>query len=167
MNQPDQAWENRLAKLWSTIDDQEEREFITLIDAIAAELPENNPTGLFERAAARDSTGHPDQAVPLYRAALANGLTGERRRRAIIQMSSSLRNLGNPNEAIELLEAELNNPPDHLTGAVRSFLALALTDANREREAVSVALTALSEYLPRYNRSLARYAKALISETDD
>jgi hypothetical protein len=33
--------------------------------------------GLFERGAAFDSTGHPDQAVPLYKAALEAGLTGE------------------------------------------------------------------------------------------
>ena len=31
-------------------------------------------------------------------------------------------------------------------------------DVGREREAVAVSLTALSQYLPRYNRSLARYA---------
>jgi hypothetical protein len=30
----------------------------------------------FERAAAQDSTGHPVEAEPLYRAALAAGLTG-------------------------------------------------------------------------------------------
>ena len=34
-------------------------------------------------------------------------------------------------------------------------------DLGREREAVAVALTALSTYLPRYNRSVARYAQEL------
>ena len=52
-------------------------------------------------------------------------------------------------------------PRDELDGAVRAFLALALVDLGREREAVAVSLTALSHYLPRYNRSLARYAGAL------
>ena len=47
-------------------------------------------------------------------------------------------------------------------GAVKAFLALALTDLGREREAVAMSLTALSQYLPRYNRSLARYAEALL-----
>jgi len=50
---------------------------------------------------------------------------------------------------------------DPLDGAVATFLALALVDLGREREAVAVALTALSKYLPRYNRSVARYAQAL------
>jgi len=60
-----------------------------------------------------------------------------------------------------LLTAELDAESDALDGAVRAFLALALVDEGREREAVAVALTALSEYLPRYNRSVARYAREL------
>jgi hypothetical protein len=58
---------------------------------------------------------------------VAAGLTGLRRRRATIQLASSLR----------------------------------ACDLGREREAVSVSLTALSKYLPRYNRSLERYASAI------
>jgi hypothetical protein len=76
-------------------------------------------------------------------------------------MASSLRNLGAAREAVALLSAELEGESDAYSGAVRAFLALALVDAGREREAVAVALTALAEYLPRYNRSLARYAKQL------
>ena len=60
-----------------------------------------------------------------------------------------------------MLTAELDAESDALDGAVRAFLALALVDDGREREAVAVALTALSEYLPRYNRSVARYAREL------
>ena len=115
-------------------------------------------------AAAFDSTGHPDLAVPLYRAALDASLVGIRRRRAVIQMASSLRNLGDPRAAVDLLEAELHGETDAVSGAVRAFLALALVDVGREREAVAVALTALSEYVPRYNRSLARYAQLLTTE---
>jgi hypothetical protein len=100
----------------------------------------------------------------LYDAALKKGLTGERRRRAVIQLSSSLRNIGQPQAAVDLLTAELRLESDALTGAVRATLALALADVGREREAVSVALTALAEYLPRYNRSMAAYARELIAD---
>ncbi len=157
-------WEKRLADLWAAMDGHDENEFIALVDRMAAELPPRSAVGLFERAGARDSTGHPDLAVPLYDAALDAGLTGDRRRRAVIQMASSLRNLGKPQDAIALLTAELDAEPDALTGAVRTFLALALVDVGREREAVAVALTALSEYLPRYNKSVARYAQQLTTE---
>ncbi len=61
---------------------------------------------------------------------------------------------------IDALAAEL---PEGSAVALfeRAFLALALVDVGREREAVAESLTALSKYLPRYNRSLARYAEAL------
>jgi hypothetical protein len=154
----DAAWEARMADLWRAIDDHDAESFVARVEAAAAELPPGHPVALFERACARDSTGHSDRAVPLYRAALDAGLTGLRRRRAVIQMASSLRNLGKPKVSVDLLTAELEAAPDELDGAVRAFLALALVDVGREREAVTQSLLALASYLPRYNRSLARYA---------
>jgi len=131
------------------------------IELLVAELPLGSAVGSFERASAQDSTGHPDLAIPLYRAALKAGLNGLRRRRATIQLASSLRNLGNATEAADLLFAELNATSDELDGAVRAFLALALVDLGREREAVAHGLIALAKYLPRYNRSLERYASEI------
>jgi Tetratrico peptide repeat len=166
MNSLDPAWEQRLEQAWRTIDDLPAEAFVAQIERLAAELPLHSAVGLFERACAQDSTGHPDKAVPLYRSALHTGLTGLRRRRATIQLSSSLRNLGQPQDSAALLTAELDAPSDELDGAVRAFLALALADLGREREALSLGLTALSHYLPRYNRSLARYAAALLEPAD-
>jgi len=62
---------------------------------------------------------------------------------------------------VTLLTAELDADSNDLDDAVRAFLALALTSAGREREAVSVALSALAPHLARYNRSLANYAAEL------
>jgi tetratricopeptide (TPR) repeat protein len=161
MSNSEAAWEDRLRTLWSAIDRYEPNAFVAQIKSLAAELPTGSGVAYFERASAQDSTGHPDFAVPLYRAALEAGLTGLRRRRATIQLASSLRNLGNAAEAAELLFAELQAPSDELDGAVRAFLALALVDLGREREAVALSLVALSKYLPRYNQSLERYANAI------
>ena len=163
MSSTDVSWEARVADLWKTLDDCAPDIFVAQMNRLVAELPSSSATGLFERGAAHDSTGHPELAVPLYQAALAAGLDGLRRRRAVIQMASSLRNLGNPARAAELLSEELHASSDELNEAVRAFLALALVDLGREREAVAVSLTALSHYLPRYNRSLARYAESLAS----
>lgn len=154
-------WEKRISDLWAVLDDHSGEEFVGLVDNLVAELPQGSGIALFERASALDSTGHSDRAAPLYSAALEAGLVGGRRRRAIIQMASSLRNLGDAQGAVDLLSAELDAATDALDGAVRAFLALALVDVGREREAVAVALTALSDYLPRYNRSVARYAQLL------
>lgn len=158
----DAEWEKRISDLWIEIDDHDGKAFVALVDRLIAELPPGSPIALFERASALDSTGRSDQAAPLYQAALDAGLAGERRRRATVQMASSLRNLGKAQDAVALLTAELDAETDALDGAVRAFLALALVDVGREREAVAVALTALSGYLPRYNRSVARYAQELL-----
>jgi tetratricopeptide (TPR) repeat protein len=159
-------WEQRLADAWSSIGQARETEFLATVNQLASELPSDSAVAAFERAAALDSTGHPDRAVPLYRQALKLGLAGERRRRAVIQLASSLRNLGEPWESAALLRAELDAESDHLDDAVRAFLALALADIGKERQAVSLALGSLARHLPRYQHSLANYAQALSSEPD-
>ena len=155
-------WENRVADAWASFDGRDEAEFLALIEKLADELPPGDPDGLFERAAALDSTGHPDLAVPLYQDALDGGVAGERRRRAVIQMAGSLRNLDRSQEAVALLTAELRAGSDHLDDAVTTVLALALTDVGREREAVSLAVGALDAHLPRYRVSMANYARLLM-----
>ena len=162
MSDQEDDWERRVAAAWSSIDDHSEADFLALIEKLVAELPADSGIGLFERAASLDSTGHSDLAVPLYRQALERGLIGERRRRAVIQMSSSLRNLGRSEESVALLTAELDAGSDQLDDAVRAVLALALTDVGREREAVSLAVGALAPHLPRYQRSMANYARLLV-----
>lgn len=154
-------WEQRLADLWASFDDQGEVAFLTRMEQLVAELPPGSAVALFELADAFDSTGNPDRAVPLYRQALDLGLPGDRRRRAVIQLASSLRNLGQASESVALLTAELTAESNELDDAVAAFLALALVDTGRDREALTLALTALSRHLPRYQRSLANYARLL------
>ena len=169
-------WEKRVADAWASIDEYEDREddFRALIDKLVAELPEDDPIGLFERACAWDSTGHSDRAVPLYQRAIDGGLAGYRRRRAVIQMSSSLRNTGQVETAVALLEAErsvdpatLDEQTRTLADAISATLALCLVDSGREREAVSVAVAALAPHLPRYQRSMGNYARLLLEPEDD
>jgi tetratricopeptide (TPR) repeat protein len=162
----DPGWERRVAAAWATFDSRSDDENRALIDRLAGELPADSAVASFERAAAFDSTGRSDLAVPLYREALGRGLTPERRRRAVIQLASSLRNVGEVEESVTLLTAELGQPSDELDDAVRGFLALALADVGREREALSHALTALAPHLPRYQRSLAAYAAELGDRAD-
>jgi hypothetical protein len=154
-------WEQRLADLWASLDEYDEDDFIQRMDALVGELPAGSAVGLYERASAFDSTGHSDLAVPLYRRALEVGLGDDRRRQAVIQLASSLRNLGQASESIALLTAERDAGSDELDDAVDGFLALALVDAGREREAVSVALLAVSRHMTRYQRSLRNYAQLI------
>ncbi|MFK4064225.1 tetratricopeptide repeat protein [Streptomyces sp. NPDC029674] len=163
----DAAWEQRVAEAWGEFDSYGEEEgaaFRRVIDALADELPPDHPVGLFERACAFDSTGHSDRAVPLYQEALERGLDGYRRRRTAVQLASSLRNVGRAEEGVALLRAELDAPSDELDDAVRACLALCLADLGREREGLALVLGALAPHLPRYQRSMANYARALVAD---
>ncbi|MEU9985544.1 tetratricopeptide repeat protein [Streptomyces sp. NPDC048045] len=175
-----QDWEDRVTAAWATFDDYAEAasdsssakgpaEFRAVIDKLVAELPQDSPLGPFEQACAWDSTGHSDKAVPLYREALARGLSEASRykgRRAKIQMSSSLRNIGRAQEGVELLTPELDAPSDELDDAVRGCLALCLSSLGRDREGLSLVLGALAPHLPRYQRSMANYARLLVEPQD-
>jgi tetratricopeptide repeat protein len=79
----------------------------------------------------------------------------------VIQPASSLRNLDRASESVALLTAERDAGSDDLDDGVAAFLALALVDVPREREAVSLSLVALSRHLPRYQRSLVNHAEEI------
>jgi hypothetical protein len=162
----DADWERRSDELWALLDDLDAEEFRARVDALAGELAPDDPVGLFERGCANDSTGRPEVAIPLYGEALERGLAGIRRRRAVIQMSSSLRNLGEAERAVELLRAERERGSDELDDAVVATLALALAEVGRPREAAGLAVEALAKHLPRYNRSMTSYGRELASRDD-
>ncbi|KUL51485.1 MULTISPECIES: tetratricopeptide repeat protein [unclassified Streptomyces] len=165
----DDDWEKRLAGAWASIDTYGEdgaAQFRALIDGLVAELPDGDPVGAFERACAWDSTGRSDRAVPLYRQAIAGGLDACRRRRALIQLASSLRNTGRAEEGAALLTPELDAPSDELDDAVRAVLALCLSSLGRDREGLALVLGALAPHLPRYQRSMGYYARLLTEEPE-
>jgi tellurite resistance protein len=164
MTIPDEQWNRRIADLWAAFDDREPEAFLADMRELVSELPTGNAISEYELASAHDSLGHEAEAAVHYRHAFAAGLTDSHRRRATIQFASTLRNLGRADESAELLTAEREAGSDDLDDAVTAFLALALTDLGRDREAAALALGALSHHLPRYNRSLANYAQALLED---
>jgi len=159
----DQNWEAQLQSIWLKLGTISNEAFILLIKNHVKLLTITDSQAIadFERACAFDSTGHEKEAEPLYRSALDKGLTGLRRRRARIQLASTLRNNGKIEESIQILREEKSNYSDELDDAVDSFLALSLSSAGKHKEALSLALKALSKHLPRYNNSLSRYAENL------
>jgi len=161
-------WEGHVQKMWDSFDELSENDFRAQMEELIALYPLEGGAGLFETAAMWDATGRSDLAVALYESAVERGLTEERRRRAIIQLASSMRNIGRVEEAAVMLEDEGGVTSDELDDAVVAFRALALADLGRERKALSVSLIALSAHLPRYQRSLKAYALDLVdSETPD
>jgi len=157
----DENWENQLQGIWLQLGTISNEEFIHQIKNHTELLTDSQAIADFEKACAFDSTGYEKEAEPLYRSALDHGLTGLRRRRARIQLASTLRNNGKIEESIDILREEKANYSDELNDAVDSFLALSLSSAGEYKEALSLTLKAISKHLPRYNNSLSRYAENL------
>jgi len=153
-------WQARVDAVWADAAELGDHEVIRRIDALAAERPHGDALALFEQAGARDSAGLEAEAESFYREALANGLGGSERVQAHIQLASTVRNLGRPLEAIEILD-EIEPDAGELCDAVVAFRALALVDVGDARRAASDALAALATHLPRYRVSLAAYAAAV------
>jgi len=158
-------WRDRVANIWSDAASMAEGDVVDAIDKLVAERDHNDPEALFEAAGARDYAGLETEAEPLYRRALENGLDAALRPRAIIQLASTLRNLGQLDESIALLEQQLQeHPDDEWTGPTAAFLALALTSRGDPTLGASVALMALANYLPIYQRSVRGYAAELVTD---
>ncbi|AZB01997.1 hypothetical protein EG359_21460 [Chryseobacterium joostei] len=161
----DENWEIQLQRIWQKLGTISNEEFIQQIKEHITLLKGSQAIADFEMACTFDSTGHEKEAEPLYRSALAQGLSGLRRRRARIQLASTLRNNGKIEESIHILREEKANYSDELNDAVDSFLALSLSSAGEYKEALSLTLKAISLHLPRYNKSLFNYADALHKES--
>ncbi|MDP9493815.1 MAG: tetratricopeptide repeat protein [Actinomycetota bacterium] len=145
------------------IDDERYQEAIDHFSALAANHPED-PNVTLHLAGAYDSAGREQEAVAPYRAALAAGLNEAEELRARIQLASTLRNIGEHEEAVTILTQVCVENPGHR--AARAFLALALTSAGHADQAVSELLDLLLTNpgpLEAYQRSLRWYADDLVS----
>ncbi|WP_346927308.1 tetratricopeptide repeat protein [uncultured Arthrobacter sp.] len=153
-------WERRIAEFWTAFEASpgDGEDIVDKLDALAAASPASDGRAHFERACIRDSTGRTADAVACYEAGFAAGLDPIRHTRAHVQMASSQRALGYTDEALEILSRA---DPHALGGAPSAVRALALRDAGRHDEALRVALEALIPHLPRYQRSMANYARLL------
>lgn len=129
------------------------------LDELAADADE--AVRSYERGSLHDFLGEEAEAIPLYRAALEAGLTGERRSACVIQLASSLRNIGDPSGALALLHRFPDT--DALADAARAFEALALFSDQKPAPALRTALRALAPHLPAYGRAVTAYADELAS----
>lgn len=153
------TWDERIAAFWDRADDAYPQEVLDDMRILVEERDTDDPDALFEWASAHDFLGREREAIPLYRKALDLGLSGDRLPQAIIQLASSLRNIGVPAAAVELLQ---NAPTSAITGDARqAFLTLALHDCGDHDAALRVALESLAPTLPMYGRVVSRCAAGL------
>tara|TARA_R110002051_G_scaffold72905_1_gene131800 strand:+ start:2385 stop:2873 length:489 start_codon:yes stop_codon:yes gene_type:complete len=160
-----QNWRDRIADIWAHAGAMAEGDVVSAIDELVAERDPDDAEALFEAAGARDYAGLEAEAEPLYRRAIDNGLDAALMPQAVIQLASTLRNLNRVEESIAVLERQLHeHPDDEWTGPTAAFLALALTSRGDPTQGAAVALMALANYLPIYQRSVRGYAAELLSD---
>ncbi|MDX1992822.1 MAG: tetratricopeptide repeat protein [bacterium] len=135
-----------------------EQQAIDYFLALAEQYPDH-PRVRFEVAGAYDFAGREAEAVPHYRRAYELGVTDEYLLYYHIQLGSTLRNIGQFEEALELLRQGSERFPDDR--AMRAFYALALFSAGRAGDALAEVLTItldVPDFYPAYRRALRYYA---------
>jgi tetratricopeptide (TPR) repeat protein len=152
------GWQDEVDEVWARSDELGDQGVMDAMDALAADAPDP-ALALFERGGSRDSGGRPEEAEPLYREALALGLPDDERAQCTIQLASTLRNLGRPDESLALLRDAPPYPPYDVARA--AFIALTLASLDRTAEGLAELLREVAPTLPRYQRSVTAYADEL------
>ena len=107
---------------------------------LLAEHP-NDPLVLHEVGGSYDVMGEEKQAIPYYQKAIKAGLDGDDLQECLVCLGSSHRNVGNFEDAVEILEKAVAEYPENNSG--KTFLALAYYSDGREDEAVQLLLELL------------------------
>lgn len=152
-------WDARFDAFWADVDLDDAAAAHERLETLLAARGIGDARAAYERGSLHDSLGEEDEAVPLYREALASGLAGDLRTQATIQLASTLRNLGDASGAIALLRSVPEDDP--LADGAQAFLALALFSDEKPTAALRTALQTLAPHLPRYTRAVGAYAGEL------
>ncbi len=140
-----------------------------LLELVAAYPDEAEIT--YQTAIVHDNLGLGREAIPFYAQALEQGLSGPdtattltKRERAFLGLGSTYRVLGEYQKAEETLHRGLEEFPQ--SRALQVFLAMALYNTQKHKEAMEIVLTTLlettsDEALQYYKRGLLYYASHL------
>ena len=111
-----------------------------------------------------DFLGKEIKAIPLYEEAIHLGLNDEWEAYAFLQLGSSLKNIGNINDAITVLSTAEKRFP-HLP-SISMFLAITLHYANMDAEGLKTVMKAIlrqvkTSDIERYKFALDKYINEL------
>ena len=158
-------FDGAVAESWRLNREGRADEALAILRDLVASFP-HEPRAHFEYAGALDFQGREAEAVVPYRRAQALGLGGDHLPRLYVQLGSTLRNVGECEEAVRFLAEGRDRFPHH--AALRAFHVLALTSAGRCPEAVAEALDLVLDSdaiaLDGYDRALREYAALLRAE---
>ncbi|MFB2580878.1 tetratricopeptide repeat protein [Herbiconiux sp. P15] len=132
-----------------------------------------NPRVLYELGGAYDTAGEEATAVGFYERAMAQGLTGDIRRRCSLQYGSTLRNLGRIDESLQVFARARAEFPESV--ALGVFESLTLHAAGQVNSALASLLVLVADHvdvaeLERYKpaiRGNAAYVASLDAHPDE
>ncbi|AJT42238.1 tetratricopeptide repeat protein [Psychromicrobium lacuslunae] len=107
---------------------------IDYFERLLAEHPDN-PFVLYEVGGSYDTDGQEERAVSYYERALAGGLSGDTRRRCLLQYGSTLRNLDRFADSLEVFAQARAEFPE--SDSLRVFQALSLHAAEKYDQALA------------------------------
>ena len=114
----------------------------SLAVSLAAQFPDDAELQ-YQAACVHDFLGREAQAVPFYLAALSSELSAAHRRSAYLGLGSTYRTLGRYAEAERTLREGLAHFSD--AAELKAFLAMALHNLGRSKQAVELLLTVLAQ----------------------
>jgi tetratricopeptide (TPR) repeat protein len=115
-----------------------------------------NPYILYEVGGSYDTAGREEKAIEYYEQALP-GLSGDTKRRCLLQYGSTLRNLDRFDESLEVFAAACKEFPE--SDSLRVFKALSLQAAGRKDKALATLLLLVADRLA--TPEIKRYEAAI------
>jgi tetratricopeptide (TPR) repeat protein len=137
-------------------------EACVLARRLAAQAPHDAELQ-YETACVHDYLGREAQAVAFYQAALSGELSAEHLRSAYLGLGSTYRTLGQYADAERTLREGLARFAD--AAELKAFLAMALHNLGRSKEAVELLLTLLAE--SSADASIQAYREAILFYAQD
>ncbi|SDN59810.1 tetratricopeptide repeat protein [Bacillus sp. OK048] len=156
-------WETVVMNGWENKDD--ETKLIEYFLEVVDKYP-NSARAKFELANAYDFTGQENKAISLYEDSISIGLDAEYEAYALLQLGSSLRNVGRIDDAIRILSDAEQRYPEF--PSISMFLGIAMHDKNRNAEALRKNLNVMLRHvktsdIERYRMALENYIKDIKS----
>jgi tetratricopeptide (TPR) repeat protein len=133
---------------------------IAFFEGLLSEHP-NNPYVLYEVGGSYDTDGQEERALVYYERALP-GLTGDTKRRCLLQYGSTLRNLGRFDESLEVFTKACQEFPE--SDSLRVFKALTLNAAGRKDKALASLLLVIADRVD--TAEIKRYEAAIRGNAD-
>ncbi|WP_309234529.1 tetratricopeptide repeat protein [Nocardia sp. XZ_19_385] len=150
-----------IAEAFAKRDREHMQPTIDFFEKLLAEHP-GNPYVLYEVGGSYDTAGQEKKAIEYYEQALP-GLSGDTKRRCLLQYGSSLRNLERYDESMQVLQQACAEFPD--SESLRVFVALTLHASGRSDQAMATLLRLVVDRLD--TPEIKRYEPGLRGYADD